>query len=112
MVYLAAHPELIKLKKLFKIFKDKLEFAPSGIAVHPKTQNIYVLSSQGKTLVVLHSDGQIAHIEKLEKEIHPQPEGICFDQEGNLFISNEGKEEDGVGKIYKFERKESEIVRQ
>jgi len=105
MAYLSAHPELKKWKKLHKKFKDKLEFAPSGVAVHPKTQDIYVLSSQGKTLVVLHADGQIAHMEKLEKEIHPQPEGICFDQEGNLFISNEGKEKDGVGKIYKFERK-------
>lgn len=104
MAYLSAHPELKKWKKLHKKFNGELEFAPSGVAVHPMTQDIYVLSSQGKTLVILHSDGQIAYIEKLEKEIHPQPEGICFDQAGNLFISNEGKEEDGVGKIYKFER--------
>ncbi|MEM8527359.1 MAG: SdiA-regulated domain-containing protein [Bacteroidota bacterium] len=102
--YLEAHPKLRKWKKLLKKFNDdKLDFAPSAVAVHPLTQDIYILSSQGKTLVILQSGGTIAHIEKLEKEVHPQPEGICFDQKGNLYISNEGKKKEDMGKIYRFE---------
>lgn len=99
--YLKAHPKLKKHKKLEEMFgKKDFEFAPSAIAVHPKSGEIYVLSSKGKTLFVFDGDGTLIHIEKMEKEIHEQPEGICFDQKGNLFISNEGKKT--IGKIYRF----------
>jgi len=112
ITYLDAHPKLKKWEKLNKKFNGKsLNFAPSGIAVHPINQDIYVLSSQGKTLVILSTDGKIAHMEKLEKEVHPQPEGICFDQEGNLFISNEAKDKEGIGIIYKFEMIEDKKIR-
>ncbi len=30
-------------------------------------------------------------IKQLDKKTFRQPEGICFDPEGNLFISNEGQ---------------------
>ncbi len=76
---------------------------PSGIAIDPKTNLIYLLSSNSKTLTVLDHNGAVASINFLDKKLHIQPEGITFDQNGNLFISNEGK--GGEGMIYKFERK-------
>ncbi len=75
-------------------------FAPSGIAIHPKTGNIYILSSVGKLLVVLNPNGQIIHIQELDKSIHKQPEGIAFEQDGTLWISSEGK--GSSGKLFKF----------
>jgi len=36
----------------------------------------------------------------MDKVIHRQPEGMFFDKNGNLFISNEGK--GGIPKIYMF----------
>lgn len=90
--YLNRHNELNEWEKLYKNFsKTDFEFAPSAIAVHPVSQQYYLLSSQGKTLFVLNRDGSIAHIEKLDKSIHQQPEGLCFDTNGNLYLSNEGK---------------------
>lgn len=90
-------------KKLAEFFEPSLAddaFAPSGIAVHPLTGEIYVLSSVGKILVVLDSTGSILHIEPLDPGLHRQPEGICFDRDGTLFISNEGK--GGSGKLMRF----------
>jgi len=64
---------------------------PSGIAIHPQSKNIYILSSVGKTLLILNPDGEMKALLKLDKKLHPQPEGICFAPDGTLYISNEGK---------------------
>ncbi len=90
-----------KLEQQFAEDAEKFAFAPSGIAIHPRTGHIYIISSVGKTLFVLHEQGKILHIEKLQKKIHTQPEGICFAQDGTLYISNEGKKGE-PGKIYVF----------
>lgn len=96
------HHILEKVDKLIKLFQpgEEFIFGPSGLAVHPKTGDIYITSSVGKLVVVLQRDGKIKHMIKLKKKIHEQPEGIVFAQDGTLYISNEGK--DGKGKIYKF----------
>jgi len=77
-----------------------MKFAPSAIAIHPQTKNIYLISSRGKMLMVLNPKCKIIHLEKMDKVIHRQPEGMFFDKNGNLFISNEGK--GGIPKIYMF----------
>jgi len=81
-----------KLMEGFHPDSGGFTFAPSGIAVHPLTGEFYILSSVGKMLMVLDRSGQILHIEKLKKKIFAQPEGICFEPDGTLWISSEGKE--------------------
>lgn len=101
--YLKTDPLIRKLEKLNAFFapgESTFGFSPSAIAIHPKTREMYILSSVGKILMILDRDGTIKHIEKLKKSIHEQPEGICFDKNGHLFISNEGK--GGKGTIYRF----------
>ena len=95
-----------RLDDFEKFFKKKVEalpFSPSAIAIHPQSGDLYILSSVGKTLLVMSADGKILHMEKLKKKVHRQPEGIAFDQDGTLYISNEGK--DGMGSIHRFEVK-------
>jgi len=87
-------------QEIFSEEADEMKFSPSGIAVHPFTGDIYVTSSKGKMLLVLNREGRILHLEKLKKSIHAQPEGICFDSEGTLYIANEGK--NTKARIYKF----------
>jgi len=101
--YLSTAPAIRKLDKLAEMFKPgaELTFAPSGIAIHPITKDIHILSSVGKVLMVISQNGQLLHIEKLRKEVHTQPEGLCFDQDGTLYIANEGK--GGRGKILRFD---------
>ncbi|TAK41949.1 MAG: hypothetical protein EPO28_07905 [Saprospiraceae bacterium] len=79
---------------------SEMKFSPSGIAVHPLTGDVYITSASGKMLLVLNPQGEIVYLQKLNKRIHPQPEGLCFDDDGTLYISNEGKT--GHGKICKF----------
>jgi uncharacterized protein YjiK len=88
-------------KKKKKKLKGRVnDFSPSGIAIHPKTKDFYMLSSQGKLLIVFNKNKELKEVIFLDKNIHRQPEGICFAPNGDLFISNEGK---GLGaKIMKY----------
>ncbi|MGA1839057.1 MAG: SdiA-regulated domain-containing protein [bacterium] len=75
--------------KIFDLSKGDINFRPSGIAIHPKTKNIYIISSADRMLIVLNQKGDILTAKGLNKKIFKQPEGICFSPEGDLFISNE-----------------------
>lgn len=103
--YLDQAPAIRKLEKLMEFFDpdEAFGFSPSAIAIHPLTGHLYITSSVGKMLLVLDRSGRILHIEKLSKKVHPQPEGICFDPNGGLFLSNEGK--GGTPKFYRFNLK-------
>ncbi len=78
-----------KHKKRFQLTKSP-DFKPSGIAVHPHSKQIYVLASVGKALIILSSKGKIKDVAFLSEKIFKQPEGICFDPAGNLYIASEG----------------------
>lgn len=82
----------ISEKKLEKRLQRAREFAPSAIAIHPLTGEIYILSSVGNTLVVINQALVMIHLDFLKDGLFNQPEGICFDPSGRLFISNEGDE--------------------
>ncbi|MBN2534337.1 MAG: SdiA-regulated domain-containing protein [Spirochaetales bacterium] len=73
---------------------------PSGIAVHPVSGHIYIISSVGNLLVEVTTKGEIVTSAKLDKNLFQQPEGICFLSNGDMFISNEGR--GGKGTILKF----------
>ncbi len=90
-----------KMEHIASPEETEMKFSPSGIAVHPKTGEIYVTSARGNTLLVLNSKGKILHLERLKKSVHGQPEGICFDSDGTLFIANEGAD-GSPGKIFVF----------
>lgn len=64
---------------------------PSGIAVHPKTGDYYVLAANGHRLVVMDRNGKLRSSAALDPELMPQPEGICFAPDGTLYIASEGK---------------------
>ncbi|MEZ4828362.1 MAG: hypothetical protein R3C61_19035 [Bacteroidia bacterium] len=77
-------------------------FRPSGISVHPLTGEIFMIASVGKMLIVLNPETyEVVQARYLSREIFKQPEGICFDPAGNLFISNEGR--DGRGNVLRFD---------
>ena len=71
--------------------EDEDCFSPSAIALHPITDEIYLLSAARKRFVILDKAGKMLYAEKINKKIMPQPEGICFDPDGTMYISSEGK---------------------
>ena len=95
----------IKLK-----LSDGSSFYPSGIAIHPLfTENIFVISNNGKVLIVMNKLGDIIEIHKLDKLLFAQPEGISFSENGDLFISNEGK--NGTATLLKFKANQSNRIK-
>jgi uncharacterized protein YjiK len=75
-----------------EILKDKdIKFAPSAAAIHPITNQLFILSSAGNLLVITDRKGQVLEAYKLNPDIYPQAEGIAFAPNGDMFISNEGK---------------------
>ncbi|OQY03737.1 MAG: hypothetical protein B6I20_04405 [Bacteroidetes bacterium 4572_117] len=86
---------LLNLKEIEKK-TGKKKFMPSGIAVHPITNNIYITASVGNLLIILNPKGSIIDFAILDSKTFRQPEGICFSPDGKkLFISNEGKSKKG-----------------
>ncbi len=84
--------------------KKKGTFHPSALAIHPITKEWYVVSSVNKALVVLDSKWKVKSVFHLSANTFNQPEGIAFDKDGNLYISNEGSETQ-VGNILRFDYK-------
>lgn len=102
---LARKPRYLLNRALISEMTGKKEFMPSGIAVHPVTNNIYIVASVGKLLIVLNKAGIIVDFANLDPKIFRQPEGICFSPDGKkLYISNEGKNK--RGNILVFDKKQ------
>ena len=64
-------------------------FAPSGMDIDPLTGNLYIVSNRGRILTIMSPKKSIIGIYFLPYQLFGQPEGLAFDNEGNLFISNE-----------------------
>jgi len=70
--------------------EKKVKFKPSALAKNPATGEWYILSSVNKMLVVTDADFKIKSTYSLKGGNFNQPEGIAFDKDNNLYISNEG----------------------
>ncbi|MEP6699666.1 MAG: SdiA-regulated domain-containing protein [Bacteroidota bacterium] len=77
-----------KVEKLATRKTSKLE--PSGAAIHPILQKLFILSSSSHQLVITDLNGKVESVYELSKTLFPQPEGITFKQNGDMYISNEG----------------------
>jgi len=76
---------------------------PSAAAINPVTNELYILSSINKVLVVADRNGAVKKVYNLNPKIFHHPEGITFTSSGNMFISNEGTELDPPNILfYKF----------
>lgn len=92
---------LISIEQIQDIAEKKIGFMPSALAVHPKTEDIYIISSVGKVMIVLDTQNRIKHVQSLKYDHFKQPEGICFLPDGTLYISNEGK--NGKANLLRFD---------
>ncbi len=69
-------------------------FSPSAVAIN-KNRDMYVLSARGSMLMIVGLSSEIKEVIFLNPKYLPQPEGICFDEDENLYLSTEGKSKDG-----------------
>ena len=76
---------------------DDKTFNPSGIAIHPITNDVYLVGSKGVRMLVCYGwDGKFKGAARLDEDRFWQPEGIAFSESGELIISSEGtKDKEG-----------------
>ncbi|UII19682.1 SdiA-regulated domain-containing protein [Fulvivirga ligni] len=70
---------------------DDKVFNPSGIDVHPKTGEMYIVDGKKSKLIIMDKQWKIKKMVKLSESQFPQPESITFSNSGTMYISNEGK---------------------
>ena len=63
----------------------------SAISIHPLTNRLFAISGSERLLFVFDMNGNIEFLERLDKDLFTQPEGITFMKNGDMIISNEGK---------------------
>lgn len=91
----------IALPKLSKKSGADEVFHPSALAKNPVNGLWYILSATNNLLLVTDDQWRTKSTYKLPNSRFTQPEGIAFDKDGNLYISNEGDELEN-GNILKF----------
>lgn len=91
----------ISLKQVFSILTNyNTDCKPSAAAINPKNKKLYIVASIGKVMLECEQTGKLIKIYKLNPVYFPQPEGISFADNGDMYISNEGA--DGKATILKF----------
>jgi len=94
--------DLSALIKKEDILKTGLK--ASALTRDSHTGEWYILSSVNKVLVVATPDWKVKSVHRLNSSTFNQPEGLAFDEQMSLYISNEG-DELSAGNILKFKRK-------
>ncbi|MFM2038526.1 MAG: hypothetical protein RL432_1465 [Bacteroidota bacterium] len=74
-----------------KTRKSIPEVLPNAIAVHPKTNDFYMLSSKERLLMVFSPFGEILDVTYLEDHVYLNPTDLHFNAQGDLIIANEIK---------------------
>lgn len=72
-----------------KLNEKKIILRPSALAKNNRNNEWYLLSSVNKLLVVTDDQWVIKEVYSLDPTLFNQPEGIAFDRDDNLYISNE-----------------------
>lgn len=75
--------------KLPNVRSESMIFNPSDIAVHPTTNEVYVLSASDRVLAVFDEHG-LKSVFPLPAEVYYKPEGIAFYKNGDMLLSSEG----------------------
>jgi len=92
----------ISVKTIEKLSGDKkIKFHPSALAQNPRTRQWYIVSAVNQMLVIADNDWTVKEVHHLKASIFRQPEGIAFDKNNNLYISNEG-DKVSKGNVLKF----------
>lgn len=95
----------INIKQLDKLYDSSgIKFKPSAAAVHPISHHVYIISSINKTLMIASKEGEVLAAYPLSEKLFKQPEGITFNKNGDLIISNEAAN-DGYANILIFKYK-------
>ena len=80
-----------KTTKNGQMAEPSIKFMTSAIAVHPITKKLYLLSAADHLFFIFNMNGDIEHLELLNPDLFNKAEGITFLENGDMLITNEGK---------------------
>lgn len=63
---------------------------PSAAGIHPVLKKLFIISSAASLLVIADLNGKVESVFQLGEKMFPQPEGLTFKNNGDMYISNEG----------------------
>ncbi|MCC8360405.1 SdiA-regulated domain-containing protein [Salinimicrobium sediminilitoris] len=86
---------------IFKNVDEKFseKFTPGEMNIHPITGEFFILDGTRPKLLITENDGRPKELFMLKLKDFGNPEGLTFNPEGELYISNEA--EDGPASILK-----------
>lgn len=90
--YAEKHHLDVPYKEKKKGKEPDIKFMISGLCIHPMTKELYILSAADHLLFIYTMNGELKHIEPLNKKLFNKAEGLAFTPDGTLFISNEGQD--------------------
>jgi len=82
------------------IGEKKIKFKPSAAAINPVTDELYILSSVNKLLVITDRKGNPKQTIPIDAALFKQPEGITFTPEGDMIISNESADRGAANLLF------------
>jgi hypothetical protein len=80
-----------KQNKKGESIEHGFKFNTSEIAIHPLTQQLFVLSATDHALFVFNKNANLEYIEQLNPTVFNKSEGLDFFRNGDMLISNEGQ---------------------
>jgi len=86
---------------------ESSKFHPSCLARHPLTGEWYIISSVNKLLLVLNTQWKLKTFYSLNPALFKQPEGLAFDENGDMYISNEGGKGDADILVFNYNKNEN-----
>lgn len=96
----------IDVKKVRELIKNPtFKNSPSAAAIHPILNKLFIVCSQdGKGILICDLNGNVEQVVKLSDAMFPQPEGITFSPNGDMYISNEGLYQAGSIIYYPYKK--------
>lgn len=74
----------------------------SDIGIHPLTNMLYVISAVNRMLFIFDENGTVNYIEELNPDLFNMPEGIAFQDNGDMLISNEARTNPPTILLFKY----------
>lgn len=97
-----AHSFVINNEDIVALYPDFPKvFNPSAITKRNSSDEWYILSSIDKLILITDADFNPKGVIPFSRKMYEQPEGIAFDNQGNLYISSE-KGDESTGMLYKI----------